>query len=443
MKSISKNLLFAQCLAAAASITAAYRAEAPEGCDPQNVASACSPFGWMKTATESLPQDLLRRPSYMDGWGNVVPRGKFPEGKGTTQTIITIGNSEPEYAEEPWIPITLNGNKLTLGSDANSSACDNAFTDVFAGFDETEYGPKQFQLRGPVICQDALTFHHDVDSFLKAYETELMKRSKRTWSLAMQNDYMYFSQKWVDGVKFNGDGAPSTSASNTITTLPTSEITMDILDAVAADLITSDATTPNSDGYVSMSEEGPVFTIEMGVQMASRIARNSTERRIDTRYAEPSQLMKRLGATRVLGNFRFMPSTHPPRFNVVNGKLRRVPPKVMVSATEGKRAIDNSAYVNAEYEGAIVMLPSVFTAEIVVPNNGTAWAKFMPKNWNGDWNFITGAYRLGIDCEDPEDKIGRHLATYKYAAKPEFPEHGKLLLFRRCDQDIELATCAS
>lgn len=397
----------------------------------------------MKTATESLPQDLLRRPSYTDGWLNVVPRGKFPEGKGIAQTIITIGNSEPEYAEEPWVPITLNGQKITLNSSADASACDNAFTDVYAGYDETTYGPKQFQLRGPVICQDALTFHHNVDQFLAAYETELFKRSKRTWSLAMQNDYMYFSRKWVDGSLFGGDGDPSTAMSDHVTTLPTSELTMDMLDALSTDLIASDATTPDSDGYVSMGEDGPVFTISMGTQMASRLRRNNAERRIDTRYAEPSLLMKRLGATFVLGNFRVMPETHPPRFNVVNGKLRRVPPKITVSAGEGKKAIDNPDYVNAEYEAAIVMLPSVFMAEIVVPHNGTAWAKFDPKSWNGDWSFVTGAYRLGIDCDDPEDKIGRHLATYKYAAKPIFPEHGNVLLYRRCDSDIELSTCAS
>lgn len=440
---LSQSIIFAQCLVTARNIVAAYRASAPAGCDPQNVVSPCRPFDAMRTATESLPNDLLRRASYASPWYPLIKKGKYPQGVGTSQTVITIANSEPELVEEQWSEITLTGQQITLNSDANSSACDSSYTDAYVGYDEFTYGPRQFMLRGPVICEDALTFHHQVDKFLAAYETELMKRSRRSWELEMENRYMYFSQKIVDGDLFNGDGASNTSASDTINTLPTSEITQDMLDAVASMLISGDATTPDSDGFVSLAEEGPLFTLLIGVQMSSRINKNSPERRIDARYAEPSALMKRMGASRVLGNFRHVITTHPPRYSVVNGKLRRVPPKVMVDATHGKKAIDNTAYLNAEYESATVILPTVFEAEIVVPHTGAAFAKFNPQNWNGDWNFVAGAYRLGIDCQDPTDKLGRHYATFKYAPHPMFVDHGKVIYFRRCDRDIELATCAS
>lgn len=403
--------------------------------------SPCRPFDAMRTATESLPDDLLRRASYQSPWYSAVNRGKYPQNKGVSQTVITIGNSEPETDEEQWSEITLSGQQITLNADANSSACDNDYTDVNVGFDETTYGPKQFQLRGPVICEDALTFHHNVDQFLAAYEQELSKRSRRSWENEMQNQYMIFSQKLVDGALVGGDGATNTAISGTLSTIPQSELTMDMLDYVASLMISSDVTNPDDAGYVTMGEEGPVFGLLIGVEMSSRITKNSPERRIDTRYAAPSELWKRMGATRVIGNFRHAIVTHPPRYNVVSGHLSRVPAKRMIDATHGKKAVDNPDYLAAEIEAAIVLVPTVFTAEIVVPHTGAAFAKFNPMNWNGDWSFITGAYRLGIDCDDPQDKLGRHYATYKYAPAPMFIDHGKTLFFKRCPQDIEKALC--
>lgn len=405
--------------------------------------SPCRPFDGFRTATESLPGSLLRRASYMDPWHNVIKKGKYPPGTGVTQSVLTIQNSEPMLAQEPWADITLSGQQITLNANADSSICDPNYIDTYLGYDETTYGPRELKLRGPVICEDALTFHHNVNQFLGAYETELVKRSQRSWSLELENQYLRFARKYVDGNLFNGDGAPSTGINNLIGTLPTSELTQDMLDAGAAELISGDATKPDSDGFVSLSEEGPLFTLLIGVEMSARIAKNSPERRIDQRYAMPSELMKRVGATRVLGNWRHWVVTHPPRFNVVNGKLVRVPPKIRGDATHGFKAIDNPAYKNAEYEAAEAIMPSVYEAEIVVPYTGQTWVKFNPKNYNGEWSFVAGAYRLGIDCQDPEDKIGRHFATYKYAPKPMFPEHGLVFIYRRCPQDLEKSTCAS
>jgi hypothetical protein len=409
--------------------------------DP-NCFGACDPFDAMRVATESLDKDLLRRASQTSLWMNAITKGKYPVGVGVTQTVFTIENSEPTSDNETWTDITLTNGEITVGGSGNG--CDITYNQAEVGFTEQTYGPRQFGLKGPVICKDSLTFQHQPEAFLNAYEQELSKRAKRSWEFEMRRTYMIFSEKWVDGVLSAGASTPISAAD-----IPTSELTQDMLDEVAAALIETDATTPDSSGYVTLSEEGPLFTLYIGMRASARLLKNNEDRRLDARAVMAAtgtgsayDLFKRIGASRAIGNFRHVITTIPPRFNVVSGVLVQVPTFVMTATTRGKKASLNPNWKTAEYEGAIVVLPSVFEAEIVVPNNGTAWAKFDPTSYLGEWQFVKGAHRLGLDCVDPLEKLGQHYAEFKYAPRPKFPEHGKLIIFKRCPNDIALAACS-
>lgn len=402
----------------------------------------CDPFDAMRVATESLDKDLQRRASQTSLWMNAIPRGKYPQGVGVTQTVFTIENSEPTSDNETWTDITLTNGEITVGGSGNG--CDITYEQAEVGFTEQTYGPKQFGLKGPVICKDSLTFQHQPEQFLNAYEQELSKRAKRSWEFEMRRTYMVFAEKWVDGVLSSGASTAISAAD-----IPTSDLTQDMLDEVAAALNESDANQPDSSGYVSLSEEGPLYTLYIGQRASARLLKNNEERRLDARavmMAEGAKgafdLFKRIGASRAIGNFRHVITTIPPRFNVVSGVLVQVPTFVMTSTTRGKKASLNPNWKTAEYEAAIVVLPSVFEAEIVIPNNGTAWAKFDPTSYLGEWQFVRGAHRLGLDCTDPLEKLGQHFAEFKYAPRPKFPEHGKVLIFKRCPNDIALAACS-
>lgn len=404
---------------------------------------ACDPFDAMRVATESLDKDLQRRASQTSLWMNAIPKGKFPQGVGITQTTFTIENSEPTSDNETWTDITLTNGEVTVGG--SGSACDITYQQTEVGFTEQTYGPRQFGLKGPVICKDSLTYQHQADSFLNAYETELTKRAKRSWEFEMRRTYMQFAEKWVDGVLSAGANTAIAAAD-----IPTSQLTQDMLDEVAAALIESDATQPDSSGYVSLTESGPLFTLYIGMRASALLLKNNPDMRLDIRAAmagggavgDAYSLFKRIGASRVIGNFRHVVTTIPPRFNVVSGVLVQVPTFVMTSTTRGKKASLNPNWKTAEYEAAIVVLPSVFTAEVVVPNNGTSWAKFDATSYMGEWQFVKGAHRLGLDCVDPLEKLGQHYAEFRYAPRPMFPEHGKVLIFKRCANDIYLAACS-
>lgn len=406
---------------------------------------SCKPFDAMKVATESFDQDILRRASPTSLWMNAIPRGTFAQGVGTTQTTFVIANSEPTSDNENWTDITLTNGQITLGNDANTSGCDITYNQVEVGFTEQTYGPRQFGLKGPVICEDNLTFQHDAAKFLMAYETEMTKRAKRSWEFEMRRQYMLMGEKYGDGDLIGAALTPISA----ITEIPQSQLTQDLLDVVAATLIDGDATEPDSDGYVTLGETGPIFTLNIGVEASNRILKLDPELRADARFAtmgkgiqDPTGLFARIGAARVIGNFRHAITTIPPRFDVIGGHLVQRNTFIMVDTTQGKKAVRNPLWINAEYEAAIVVLPTVFEAEIVKPMTGAGSFKFRPQNYMGEWEFVTGAYRLGLDCDDPLDKLGQHVANFKYAPRPMFPEHGKVIIFKRCPRDIELVYCA-
>jgi hypothetical protein len=403
---------------------------------------ACDPFDAIRYATESLDKDLYRRASQNSLWMNAVPLGAFPEGVGVTQTTFTIGNSEPVSDNETWAAVTLSNNQILINGTGN--ACDIDYTAVDVGFTEQTYGPKQYGLKGPVICRDQFLYSHRIDQFMSAYLQELAKRAKRSWEFEMRRQYMYFSEKVVHGSVVNG---PSTNIS-AITTIPNGELTQGELDELAAYLNESDAREPDSSGYVTLGPEGPLYTITIGQRASARIATNNANRLLDARAEVAGNnkeltLFQRIGAMRQIGNYRHAITTIPPRFNLVSGVLTSVPTFVMTATTEGMKASINPAWRTADYEGAIVMFQSVMTAEVVRPKTTAGGVAFNPSaGYMGEWQFVTGAFRLGLDCDDPLEKFGRHYAEFKYAPRPVFPDHGKTIIFKRCEDDIETAYCS-
>lgn len=409
--------------------------------EPLNMLRACTPFDAMKTATESLADKLLRKASADSLWMNAIPKKEYKKGTGVVQTKFVIENSEPTSDTETWTDITLTDGQITLDDTEGTSNCDITYNQVNVGFTELTYGPRKFGLKGPVICSDNLTYQHDAHGFLIAYEQELRKRAKRSWEFEMRRQYMVFSEKYSDGNLVAASGTPISGV--TAAEAPTSQLNPDMLDAVAAALSEQEAAQePDKTGYVMMGESGPLYTLYIGVEASARILRLDYERRQDARWAFPNELWKRLGASRIISNFRHVVTTIPPRFDIVGGVMTQRPTFEMVATTQGYKAQRTAAWQNAEYEAAIVVLPMVFDAEVVAPDSGAGTAKFQPANYFGEWRFVTGAYRLGLDCDDPLDKLGQHFAEFQYAPAPSFPYVGKTIFFKRCPNDREYTYCS-
>lgn len=417
---------------------------------------ACaSPFDAFRLATENLNDELYRRASYRGIWINLIPRSEYEQGTGLVQSTFTVGRSEPTSDEEAWSRIT--GSTVTGGVTVGASgACSVAWNDTTWGYLERTYSPEQFGLRGPIICQDDLIFNFNAERFLEAYLQALAKRSQRSLENRLQNVYAHLVPKYVatasfpktDGGSFTNGVAPT---SPTLTGLPvaTSQLTQEMLDTVAASLNELGASDINSSGWINLGDDGPIYPLYIGQLASQQLQLNNAELRQDWRWAEPMALIKRIGASRVINNFRHVINLFPPRYNYIAGNYVRINtwlmPSVAPHASKGNVAIINPQWLTAAYEGAYVLNPWVFHTEIVRPVNSAAGLNWSPKNYMGEWQFHTGGQEIDENaCYDPTKKLGRHFAEYKSANRPIFPEYGALIIFKRCPvSNFSTVTCAS
>lgn len=380
----------------------------------------------------------------MDIWLNLIPSDTYPLNAGLTLSTFTLGRSFPTSDTETWTPTT------TINNGASPGACAITYNEVNVGFDERTYGPEKFGLKGPVLCADEFIFDHNAEAFLEGYLRSLEKRS--TWSISnrLMNLYSFFVPKHVTVSATNfqavagGTGAVPTAGPTLTASRADCELGQDHLDRIAAILNQEGAMMPDSDGWIQMGEAGPEYPLYIGQEMSNLIALNNAEFRQDVRWATPNLLMKRMGASRVIKNFRHVINLYPPRYNYTGTAYTRVNTFRMVPGTKGFTGETHPEWEAADYEAAFVLSPWVLTSRKVPPTNNIAGLNFNHRNYYGEWAWVTGGREIteAGDCFDPLKKLGRHFAEYHHAPKPVYPVFGRMLIYRRCAaRDYSCNTC--
>jgi hypothetical protein len=424
---------------------------------------ACpNPVDVLQKRAEDLSETLYVRASWRDPILNLIPRGEYANGAGYVRSTFEVGRSEPESDEETWGAIP------NLTDNAATGACGVTYNAVDVGFKKNDYEPEVFGLRGPLMCQDDFVMHWKSAEFWEKYYQALEKRNKKSISNRLLTVYRSYVPKASANSSFAfiaGDTATQPAASTLDTTgldganLPTSEMTQEMLDATALELMEEGASDPNSNGWITMGESGPEFPLYIGAWASKRLKLNNPELRSDINQSfqgrgDVNPVLQRLGSSYVLGNFRHVINLFPARWKLVDGLLVRVPTWVMSNnasyATKGKVAIINPDWRNpavAAYESAEVLNPWVMTEEILMPVNSLPGAKLKPQNYFGEWTYVTGndAVQGFDDCTgiaDPTHKRGRHFAEYRHALKPIFPAYGRMILFKRCADAYDTITCS-
>lgn len=384
-----------------------------------------------------LKYPRMDRPAF---WKNAIPSGTFLKNTGVQQTTFTMSPSYPTDDPAEWTTVEL--------SDVNGQptpSCDTDFVDASLNFYDRLYNPKQLRLRGPVLCRENFTYQHNIGAFLDGYVRELARFTYYKLEFSLRDDYMAFANWWSYSsgqlIKYTGPNAQATVA------VPESPLTQDMIQEVAYDLINLGVGTDES-GYVMEGDEGMVYPLYIDMATSNNILRNNSSVREDARFASMGKdgegnlgLFKRLGATRVIQNARHVPTNIAPRFNNVGGVLTSVTPfKTADEITENGDVL-TGAYRAARYEAAIFVVPSVFTAEWVMPYN---WQFPDPANYMGEWEFITGAERVCNPPEyDPQHNKGRHFGKFVYAPRPDFPFRAAVIVYKRCPGDLGASTCPS
>lgn len=411
---------------------------------------ACpAPFDAFRVATESLPDIAYLRGTFMDPFTNLILRGEYPRSAGLTRSTFVIERSEPTTDEPAAVPVTL-----TSGGEYTGS-CANDYNDVNYGFTETTFSPERIQWKGPIICQDDLFFTYKSEMFLEKYIPAMSKNIVRQIANRMTAIYTHFVPKAVANSSFSysapGTGTPPTSPSLNLA-LANCELSQEMLDATAIELNEEGAFEPNTNGWITLGEDGPIYPLLIGQQMSQNILLDNSELRQDRRFADEgkgdaSMLFKRLGASRVIKNFRHIINPYPPRYSFGVGGYTRVPTWDMDAATKGFGAVINPDWrstTTAPFEAALVLNPWVFRSQVIRPVNSAAGLNWSPKSYMGELVFrVGGALIEDPPCYDPQMKLGRHFAEFMHAAEPIFPEYGRWIIFRRCPANtVNCITCS-
>lgn len=395
---------------------------------------ACpSPFNALRIATEYLPNTIYRKASQRNIWTGYIESEEFPRNQGVTPSTFVIGNSEPYSNAEAWNDVSLSTNIIT-------TMCSQPYVDVDVGYNETTYSPRRINLAGPVICRETLGFAHAPQIFINQYQNELVKRAARTWEFELRNQAIKLYAKGVAGTGFNILTGSTTFPNIT----SNSQLTLDMLDESAQYLIEAGATDADQE-WVEMGPEGPIFPLIIGNLAAQRLYTNNDSRRDDVRYSDmgmgpKAELMKRLGAQRVVRNYRIIPTVLPPRFNFTAGQYVQVNTYQSVNSTEGTVARISDDYKNALYECCFIPHPMAFTKAAVRPDDaGLAWS---PMNYMGEWVWKTGGDISTTYCFDPMKNYGRHFAQFMYAPHPIYPEFGIAIMYQVCPTEFAYAPCS-
>ena len=412
-------------------------------------------FQALRSATENLGKDIHRKATDKSVWLNAVPKGAFPLGVGLEQTTFTVENSQPVNDELAWQKIGDSNVSGDVNMDTGDGLCARSWEDVEWGMSEQKFAPERVSIRGPQVCQPQLKYRHNVDSFLRAYLEEITKHSKSILENKIRNEYMKKGRQ----VTISGDGGNNGAealndisvnskdiSDSTNALADTVELREEHLNQLAVKLIESGATEGDSSGWVELGANGPVFPLIIGMEAAHKLLKTDGDIRLDYRHgAANNELLKRLGADKVVGNFRLIVVTDPPRFKRNSGDTGydRISRNVALGSSEitkGSGTKLNPRYTGKDisdgdgvYEAAIVLNPSVMR-QLVVPSTTPGPLAFSPEDYSGSWKFITGAYKWGGSdpvCEDPTESFGRHVGMYEMAFEPIFGDHGATLLFKR------------
>ena len=361
-------------------------------------------------------------------------------------TTFQIGRSLPTTDTPEFVPVTTS----------TTDTCSVTYNDVPVGFNALNFRPEVFGWQGPNICADNLYYEFERTAFLNKYMAAMKKNVDWTIEHRYEAIYDHYVPKAsaAPTLVFTdpATGYPGQTPDLSTLTHTTCQLTQQMLDQAAAKLIEEGAMEGAfSDDWVRWGPNGPEFVLQIGLEMSANILKQASELRADYRYAEMgmgqqgSSIIKRLGTSKVIGNFRHLVVQLPPRYNWVGGSegYRRIPTYVSVPGTEGLKSVLNPEWLSADYEGVRVLHPEVFRDLIIPPvlSSGgmTTWE---PRNYLGVWQFVTGAYKFQSGgCVDPLEKYGRHFAEFHHAPEPLRQDVGLLIIARRCTNTSECVQC--
>lgn len=467
---------------------------------------ACNnPYDVFKVLTEQLSPVLHRRASYKNPMFEIVPRTEYMGYASDGNSIFTTERSEPPSEDEAWQRVTAVSDDQR--NEVPDGPCVRSWANSHVGYTKWVFKPEKYEWTGVLLCRNDLGLNWNTDAFWENYYTQLEHRGAKTLVNRIVNAVMHFADKaactapvdfdWVpwDGglLPLGGSATPVPDLSGLPTPLQVDYCRLDLrmLQNGARQLIEAGVTEPDRDNWITLGQNGPVFPCFIGDQALDDLITVNADLLSNIRYATASlglegqdnPTFRRVGATLVLKNFRFVPVLYPPRW-AWNAQLGfvRVSSFIMIDTagndengnpsgvnaakrpTKGWKAVVNPIWesedfgtgngynangtlVGAPFEAAVTPNPLQIEDQILRPVNQMHNTKWNAADWMGNYQFLTGtearSIGTGTYCPDPAGDYGIHYAQYWHAVAPIHPEYGRLWLFRRCAEEWDCVTCAT
>ena len=355
-----------------------------------------------------------------------------------------------------------------MGGGNVNGACNVTFNQVYVGELEKTYKPEGFGLMGPVICQDEFTMKWQSEKFWADYFEAMEKRNVLSWTNRMQVVYYQYCYKgaanssmtWAAGKWATVQPPPQftdMSDFNVGGTLgqPQGYLLQEYLDYAAVVLNQEGAPDGDVNDWINLSESGPVYPLYIGQEASNKILLDNPELRSDFNASfmglkEMNPVLMRMGATRVIKNFRHIIDLFPPRYayvpygttinlcstgsNSTTGVTAtynntvgqgasiaglgptpvlntdvwvRIPDhtnsQASIDVTLGYASVVNGCWMDStvtvtggssvnvmQMETCAVLNPLVLTEHVLLPVNSMPGMTLHPQNYMGEWRFVTG-----------------------------------------------------
>ena len=405
---------------------------------------------------ESFVEELYGIPSPPTFFDKLIPQATYPHGEGFVRTTYTAGRSLPTTNTPDFQVVTTRDGENFIG------ACEMEYNLVSNGFYSRNYRPENFGWKSDVICETDLRYSWQVGAFLPRYQEQLKHNAMWTIHYRLKAIYDHLVPKAVvcpggaETFSFDsgGTGYPGQAPDLTLDESE-GELTLDNLEDTFLELEYEGAMNdPGDGGWISYGNDGNMYTLDIDARLAKQLFKNNSERRLDYRAAwqgarEDSPLVKKLMASRQIGNFTLLSNPFPTRYTYAMGAYTEVDTWIPdINATKGSPVTLNPAWKTAPYVGTRVLSPHVFQSEIVRPLTSPGGNVNFPNHpYMGEFVFVVGANRIqatgGALCEDPFETRGRHYARFEHAPRPIKPTHGRLIISKRCEQEFECVGCGS
>lgn len=365
-----------------------------------------------------------------------IKRGPFPDGMGTTISVLTVERSFTTDADDgAWTAITAS-------TGSGNGTCLPAVSALTFGQTPRTFALYRKALESPDICLEDLRTDFQINQQLGASIDALTDAVQ--WELEKHAINEYIAQMPPGHILVvNAAMTPNvTTGVIAFSPPPTSPLTQGVLDT------TYNNTMRDSfgDGAAGRSGAAYVFTLVCSPETSRNLIKQNADIRQDWRYAfmgdkMESPLLMGYGVDRSYGNYAHYIVSHMPRYDITGGGATLVRRNYWVqsSTTKGYKYEVNSLYLAAAYEISIVFNPKVY--EWLVP--GAINAPGGTTRFNTPDYFPASVKWLNIPDRvcNPDGTIGFFRAVLASASMPVHPEYGWVFFHLRCGPSLDQQAC--